>query len=180
MRFTGGLPETACGYGSTLAATERLRVSLPALLAVLEIRSLLDAPCGDLNWISRTDLGRVTYIGVDASEQNLATGRQRAPKMPTARLDVLFDPLPRMDAVLCRDFLQHLPDQMVQVALANIMASGARWLLATSHEADENEDIERPGDFRPLNLKIAPHGLGEPVEAIEDGPGRIIGVWRLC
>jgi hypothetical protein len=179
MKFTGGLPETACGYGSTLRATETVRAELPGLLRRLGIRTLLDAPCGDLNWISTIDLG-VTYIGADVSDMNIAAARRRAPHLPVARLDILNEALPRVDAVLCRDFLQHLPNAEARRALANITATGAKWLIATSHDADANADIEAVGSFRPLNLKIAPLDLGEPSEAIEDGPGRILGAWALC
>lgn len=178
MRFTGGLPETACGYGSTLEATESLRDSLPGLLARLGVRVLLDAPCGDLNWISQVDLG-VTYIGVDASDENLNAARAKAPGLPTARADIIIDRLPNADAVLCRDFLQHLPTALAELTLQNIMATGAKYLLATSHEAKRNADIEAVGGFRPLNLSLEPFELGEPIEVIADGPGRILGVWAL-
>ena len=40
------------------------RLLRPPLLAKLGVISLLDAPCGDAGWISRTRLG-VTYVGID-------------------------------------------------------------------------------------------------------------------
>lgn len=179
MRFTGGLPETACGYGSTLRATENLRAELPALLKRLEVAVLLDAPCGDLNWISQLDLTGIDYIGVDTSEENLKTARERAPSLNVQKVDIIAGNLPRADAVLCRDFMQHLPTSLAEMALQNFMATGAKYLLATSHEAEVNEDIDELGGFRPLNLCIEPFELGEPIEAIEDGPGRILGAWAL-
>jgi hypothetical protein len=177
VKFTGGLPETACGYGSTLRATEGLRAALPALLARLGTEVLLDAPCGDLNWMSRVDLSGVVYIGVDTSDENLRVARTRAPDVAVGKKDIVAGPLPQVDTVLCRDFLQHLPTAMAQQALENIAATGAKWLLATSHDVEINEDIAEPGGFRPLNLSIAPFEMGAPVEVIDDGPGRIVGVW---
>jgi len=180
MRFSGGLPETPCGFGSTLQATEDLRRELPGLLARLRTKVLLDAPCGDRNWIADMDLGSIDYVGVDLSEANLAIARERSPHAALGTLDIVHGRPPVADTVLCRDFLQHLPTAMAQRALGNLSRSGARWLLATSHDNPVNEDIETVGDFRPLNLMIEPFNLGEPVESVDDGPGRILGVWDLA
>lgn len=179
MRFSGGLPETPCGYGSTMRATKGLRAGLVALLSRLGTKVLLDAPCGDLNWISTVDFGRIEYIGVDVSEENLEAARKRAPDRDIRRVDIVAGSLPPADTVLCRDFLQHLPTTMAQQALANIAATGAKWLLATSHDVETNADIAEPGGFRPLNLRAAPFDLGSPEHVLEDGMGRIIGAWAL-
>lgn len=180
MRFTGGLPETACGWGSTLAATEGLRKELPGLLERLGARVLLDAPCGDLNWMSQVQLGEISCIGVDREGDHLRRAGDRRPDWDFCWVDILTGPLPTgQDTILCRDFLQHLPDHLVLQVLANFAATGARWLLATSHDVAINRDIETVGDFRPLNLQAAPFDLGPPVEAIPDCDGRILGVWAL-
>jgi SAM-dependent methyltransferase len=178
MRFVSGLPETPCGYGSTIAATSTLRDNLRPLLDRLGITSLLDAPCGDFNWLATVDLEGVSYIGVDASPDNLAAARARAPGRDFRFADIVRDPLPTADAVLCRDFLQHLPTAMAVEALENITLSATGWILATSHDNRVNGDIAVPGGFRPLNLQAAPFWWPAPVESIEDGDGRIIGAWR--
>lgn len=180
MMFSSGLPETACGYGSTIEATANVRDGLRALLDRLGVKTLLDAPCGDFNWMASIDLTGIDYIGVDYSAENIATAQARAPHMDFRELDIVNDELPEADAILCRDFFQHLPVEMALKALGNM--SGARWLIATSHDADKNGDIRMPGGFHRCNLEIAPFNLGAPVEAIEDGPGRILGVWdmRAC
>jgi len=188
MRFTGGLPETACGTGSTLKVTENLRHALPALLQRCGIRRLLDAPCGDCNWISETDLTGIEYMGVDQSRENLATaiGREPragyAPKMQVflhADIDAL-DFLP-FDGVMCRDFFQHLPTATAARILQRITSSCIGWLLATSFDNQVNHEIDAAG-FRPLNLQAAPFNLCAPEYAIEDPPGsgRIFGAWRLA
>src|SRR5580765_5333146 len=58
-------PESVSGRGSTLAHTEMIRKTLPDLLAHLHARSLLDAPCGDFNWMQYVDLGGIQYTGAD-------------------------------------------------------------------------------------------------------------------
>lgn len=179
MKFIGGLPETACGGGSTLAATEHLRGRLPATLRYLRVRSLLDAPCGDFNWMSRVNLGDITYVGADYSAQNLIAASNRSSSQVFHQLDIITDALPQADAMLCRDFHQHLPTEMAVAALRNFIASGTRWLLATSHSNEVNTDIAEAGDFRPINLMRAPFNFPKPVAAIDDPPGsgRILGAW---
>jgi hypothetical protein len=49
-RWGGG--ETVSGPGSTLERTAKLRRELPILLEEIGARTLLDAPCGDFNWIT--------------------------------------------------------------------------------------------------------------------------------
>lgn len=183
MVFTGGLPETSCGKGSTLAETEGLRSLLPGLLRDLDVRHLIDVPCGDLNWMAEVDLSGVSYDGIDIDVSRLMvaagnSGRLNALLVRLTEADVLRRSLPRGDAVLCRDFFQHLPTPLVWTVLERFLASGAMWLLATSHDVPVNLDLATIGGFRPLNLLIEPFSF-LPIEQIEDpsGSGRILGVW---
>jgi hypothetical protein len=46
-----GDQESISGPGSTLEYTANLRAKLPELCERLGVRPLLDAPCGDFNWV---------------------------------------------------------------------------------------------------------------------------------
>src|SRR5205085_11452368 len=70
-------PESVSGRGSTLARTEVIRRTLPLLLASVRAKSLLDAPCGDFNWMRHVDLGGVEYIGADVVTELVARNRRR-------------------------------------------------------------------------------------------------------
>lgn len=179
MRFTSGLPETLCGAGSTLGATAYLRPRLQEVLRGLEVKVLLDAPCGDFNWMSAVDLEGIQYVGADCNVDNLIAAHNRSTKEVFHELDIIADDLPDADAMLCRDFYQHLPDKMVFSALRNFLASGIPWLLATFHDNPVNEDIEEAGMFRRVNLTVAPFSFPEPKIAIADPPdsGHFLGVW---
>lgn len=187
MPFNGGRPETMCGAGSTLANTSSVRAWLPEVLKRLGVRVLLDVPCGDFNWMSRTDLSSVSYIGVDYDGEHCVAARARLSEplsfAPITRViierDVVTGGLPTADLMLCREFLQHLPNVSVRAVLKNFMASGIRWLLATSHDNAVNENIAVAGDFRRLNLTVSPFGFPPPSKWIEDesGSGRILGLW---
>jgi hypothetical protein len=59
-----GDAESLSGPGSNLAGTAMVRRALPALLRKYGVRTLLDAPCGDLYWMREVvDASEVQYIG---------------------------------------------------------------------------------------------------------------------
>jgi hypothetical protein len=185
-----GAAASTSGLGSELDATAVLRTELPFLLQKLGVASLLDAPCGDASWINAADL-HVRLIGVDMVPcliENLQV-RVAAGKIKGEYhlADITRDPLPRCDAILCRDCLVHLSFANIERAVANFRASGAKWLITTNFpEWQINVDCE-DGDWRALNFERAPFGWGPPVEllnehCLEAGGGwrdKSLGVWRL-
>lgn len=187
MPFTAGLPETGCGLGSTVASTSNVRAWLPMLFRELDVTTLLDAPCGDFNWMARTNLSGIDYIGCDYDPAHCLETLERnsdypqySPRSKTVmELDICQERLPDCaDMILCRDFLQHLPDALVSMAVMNFLVSDIPWLLATSHTNVVNEDISEQGMFRPLNLTKPPFSLPNPHKWITDGEGRILGLWH--
>lgn len=170
--------------GSTLERTEILRRELPPLLARLGVRRLVDAPCGDCNWRQHTAIDLDAYIGVDIIPALIEENRRRFPH-PNWRFelaDLVEDDLPRGDAVLCRDALIHLSLAEILRALSNIRRSGAKYLLATSHEKiSANTDVTT-GGWRSVNLMLAPFNLPPPLERIIENPqtGKILGIWMLA
>jgi len=176
MHFSGGLPETLCGGGSTMEATAHIREQIPALLHDLGVKSVLDAPCGDLNWMRHVSLKGIEYFGVDFDRWHIETAKLHQPNVMVG--DIAEGVLPTVDLILSRDFLQHLPNATVWKVLRNFTGA-AEWLLMTSHTNSQNDDIQRAGDFRPLNLQAAPFRLPAPQWQTDDPPGssRILGLW---
>lgn len=177
MTFVGGLPETKCGAGSMMSNTTNVRNELRGLLDELGVKVLLDAPCGDCNWIFHVDLSGIEYIGADNDDENLLSAINRMPSGTFMSLDILSR-IPKADLMLCRDFLQHLPNEDVWKVLNNFCESGIEWLLATSHENESNEDLKRVGGFRPLNLLLEPFRLPPAIKSLQDGPGRLLSLWN--
>ncbi len=176
--------ESLSGPGSTMAATVGIRERLPELLRDLGVRSLLDIGCGDFNWLRHVDLP-CRYTGIDVAPSVVADNRAAfAREDREFRLvDGTRDPLPPSDAALCREVIFHLSFADCARLIANIRASGARYLLATTDpDHDPNTDIFS-GDFRELNLAKKPFDLGDPVRTIADGnghnPRRLLGIWAL-
>lgn len=177
--------ESASGSGSTLAATESIRAELPRLLARLGARSLLDAPCGDHYWMSRTELDLDHYIGgeIVVPLVELLNERYGDERRRFVHLDVVCDPLPEADAFLCRDCLLHLTNADVLQVLDNARRSSCTYLLASTYpDCASNAEIPT-GLSRPLNLCLPPFNLPPPLELVADpGPrtaDKCLGVWDL-
>ncbi len=173
-----GSEESLSGCGSTLEATANLRRELPALFAKFDIRTVLDAPCGDMNWMRLVleETPSIAYIGGDIVGDLIARNRERYAKRNVTfiELDITRDSLPKADLMICRDCLFHLPQRKVFDALNNFKRSDVRYLLTTSYVTDgqSNADI-RAGFFFPIDLLAAPYHFPRDVlHAIEDwAPG---------
>jgi Methyltransferase domain len=176
-------PESISGRGSTLARTQIIMSQLPLLLQELNSKTLLDAACGDFNWMQHIDLGPVNYIGVDVVPDLIRRNRQlhEGPRRTFTALDVTTDPLPPADAILCRDCLIHLSHARISAAISNFKKTNATHLLCTTH-TNVRENIDCPdGSWRSLNLEIPPFNFPRPLKLIvEDAEmGKCLGVWRI-
>ncbi len=178
------------GPGSDLTQTAVIRDVLPILLAELGCKSVLDAPCGDLFWMSRVALPIEHYIGVDVVASLIEENQTRYGDHVRSFLkrDILNDPLPKTDLILCRDCLVHFPNVDVWQALRNLRASGAEYLLTTTFpKRDRNVDIVM-GHWRPINLEAAPFCLPSPLRMINERctqrrgqyADKSLGLWRLA
>lgn len=176
-------PESVSGRGSTLARTEVIRRELPSLLGSVGARSLLDAPCGDFNWMQYVPLGDIAYIGADVVPELIARNRafENAPRRVFAVLNITRDRLPQVDVILCRDCLIHFSYQDIDAAIANFKRSNSGFLLATTHiNVTENTDI-RTGGWRSINLQLPPFNFPPPGRLIIEDPelGKGLGMWKL-
>jgi SAM-dependent methyltransferase len=170
--------ETRSGDASTLAATSSLRPALGKWLRAQGIRSLVDAGCGDFNWMQAVDLGGLDfYLGYDIVPELIARnqqlyGNRRGHFFAVA--DIARTPLPACDAILCRRVLCDMPEEEALRALAGFRASGARYLIASTRAYT--------GDDAPLarDLLAAPFDLPRPRAFVLDGNGAVLGVWPLA
>lgn len=175
------------GSGSSNEYTANLRSQLPKLFSRFSIESVLDAPCGDFNWmrdvVSTTS---INYIGGDIVEP-LIEQLNEVDASDTVRflhLDITTDPLPQADIMICRDCLFHLSYADTKATLENFVSSGIPYLLTTTHTnggAFQNRDIET-GDYRRIDLRSEPYNFPqEPLAIIEDwvppDPERTMCLW---
>ena len=168
------------GPGSVAAATARITTQLPEIWREYGIKSLVDAPCGDCNWMSSIAPLLDRYTGIDIVDTLIQANRARYPTLEFRCADLTLDTLPKADAIHCRDCFQHLPTYLIVSALANFEATGARWLLLTTNDEVDGYHDTVIGGFRPINFQRPPFNFPPPVCAIaEDAAGRSLALWDL-
>jgi hypothetical protein len=181
--------ESISGTGSSLQQTGELRQRLPLLLQHLGVRRLLDAPCGDFHWLRRVRLGDIEYIGADILSEEIAALNETCAdgRRQFASADLLQDPLPKADAIFCRDLLPHLSFDEIAQLLSNFQRSAANYLLTTTFTEPRPNQDTADGNWRTLNLMLPPFSFPLPLcqlnEKCTEGGGafadKSIGVWRL-
>jgi hypothetical protein len=166
-----GRGETVSGPGSTLQYTQNIRQEIPKLILELNIRRLLDAPCGDYNWFRLVPrVNDFEYVGGDIVSTLVQRNQEVFGNAATTflEIDIISQPIPSADMWLCRDALFHFSNKHVFETLANVIRSDVRYFLTSSYiSSSRNTDIPT-GYFRQLNLELPPFSLGMPITCIDD------------
>ena len=181
--------ESVSGQGSELGHTAALRAAFPALLHRYGIRSLLDLPCGDFNWMQAVDLAEVRYIGGDIVADLVQQNHQKYGNANRTflQIDLLCDPLPAADCILLRDCLVHFSLTHIAQALDNLKKSDIKYILTTTFPHVENNEDIQTGYWRPINLEKAPFFFPKPLfllqEAGAEAKGsfsdKSLGMWEI-
>jgi len=182
-----GSDESRSGEGSELKQTEVIRREFPRLLESYQVRSVLDIPCGDFNWMRTISLN-IPYTGADIVDEVVQANQQKyaSGNRSFVKLNVTRDELPKVDLLLCRDCLFHFSYKDIFLALDRIKHSGSTYLLVTTNTAvSQNRDIVT-GEFRRLNLQIPPFSFPKPILLIDEKspnpktPDKHMGLWKIA
>jgi len=155
--------ESRSGGGSEISTTHTIRQSLPLIWEKYKIKTFLDAPCGDFNWMKEVNKDGIKYIGGDIVEELVVKNNelygQETPQIEFQKIDITKDVIPKVDMIFCEDCLQHLSYESVVITLRNFAQSGCKYLMFTSYPLTiRNHDI-CDGDYRALNLFKKPFNL---------------------
>lgn len=172
----GGI-ESKSGKGSDSNQTATLQIQLIELVNKLGIKTLIDAPCGDCNWISSTisNMTITKYIGMDIVSDlinNLQTQYVANKTMQFKQCDIVTDILPEGDLLLCRDCLVHLSNEDIKSFLQNFYNSQIPYLLTTTFIKKRNYSHYAGSElrlWRPLVLWQEPILLPRPSEMFFEG-----------
>jgi len=183
--------DSVSGMGSDFQQTQLVRSHLPRLLGKYSIKSILDVPCGDFNWMQSVNLDGIQYIGGDIVPDLIIKNQKQygSSSRSFSVLNLIKDDLPQADLLLCRDCLIHLSLRDIKLVLVNILNSSTPYLLTTTYPLLlKNSDIIT-GDFRALNLTLPPFSFPPPLETIQEdlfpehpeNPNfiRELGLWRV-
>jgi hypothetical protein len=169
-----GSAESLSGGGSTLHSTENLRQKLPMLFHEYGIKTVFDAPCGDMNWMQHVlKNADFSYLGGDIVaeivEKNKLTFNNH--NVDFVKFDITADTFPIADIWICRAVLYHLSNRDIFLALERFSESNIKYILTTNCVTDNNhinKDIAT-GNWRSLNLMLPPFNFPkDPLWEIDD------------
>ncbi|WP_372907044.1 class I SAM-dependent methyltransferase [Rossellomorea marisflavi] len=177
-----GSEESVSGTGSSMREAQGLLKELPLLFDSLNIQSILDAPCGDFNWMKHVDLSNYHYVGVDIVSEIIKKNQTEhaSRNIQFIEGDIMKDPLPKVDLIICRDALVHFPFHQVEQSIDNFLNSGSTYVLLTHFPlVPLNKDIPL-GHWRPLNLCLPPFSFPEPTVVLEETlRTKTMALWKL-
>ncbi len=181
--------ESISGPGSDLKQTQVIIDKLPELLKRYDIKSMIDAPCGDFFWMREVNLSQVKYIGIDiVSELVIKNNSEfKSENREFISMNIVGDSLPKADVIFSRDCLVHLSNEMVRKAILNFKRSGSTYLLTTTFSGRKSNADLRNIIWRPLNLCLPPFSFPQPIELLveecTEGNGqysdKCLGLWKL-
>lgn len=168
--------ESVSGWGSFLRHTTDIRRELPRLLHKYDIKSIVDCPCGDWNWMKHVNLDKVGYLGLDIVEDIIEenTKKYGSTIVRFEVFDLINNVPPRADLFICRDFLFHLSLDNQYKASQNIRASRCKFLLTTTFpNITENKELQ-PDElnagwgWRPINVELPPFDFKNPIDGFNE------------
>jgi len=177
-----GSRESVSGPGSSIYESQELINKLPPLLDLFDIHSILDAPCGDFNWMQNVPLQGRNYIGMDIVGELIQQNNDRYKNESRQFIekDIVSEPLPKVDLIICRDALVHFPLPQILQALQNFSRSGSGYLLTTHFPYVEHNEEIPIGSWRPLNLCASPFYFKDPIFVIEETTTiKTMALWKL-
>ncbi|WP_392535289.1 hypothetical protein [Nostoc sp. C117] len=180
--------ESISGRGSNLQQTSVIIKKIPVLLEKLNVKTILDAPCGDFYWLKEAQLNIDKYIGCDIVADLITDNQRRYANEAREfiNLDLAIDPLPEVDLIFCRDCLVHLSFKDAIAVIKNFKKSNSTYILTTIYPGiPENKDIVT-GDWRAIDLQLPPYNFPDMLEIIDeetterkDYPQKSLGLWKL-
>ncbi len=98
------------GTGSDTTQTNVIINELEKLFQEYKIKSILDAPCEDFNWMNQVNLDEIEYLGTDIVEDLITFNKSNYKYKKGVEFNtgnIITDDLPEVDLILCRDCLVH-------------------------------------------------------------------------
>ena len=199
-----GSLESKSGPGSTLDETQKLRESIKKIIKDKNIKSVVDIPCGDFNWMKEIVFNFENYIGGDIVKKAIDLNNEKYSnsRIKFIEFDILNDEIPTGDLLIVRDVIGHFPIEDGVKILKNILNSKCKYLLSTTWAKKigndwfpcEKNDVHREnegvdyGRFYPVNLMSNPFNLPNAeiyleedvmVDNFENGNRKTLALWDL-
>ena len=163
------------GPGSSMEQTTEIRIQILQLIRKYKINTIIDAPCGDFNWmqelVKSIEDEIDQYLGVDIVEElvNENNKKYQTSKINFKQIDITRNVVPIADLIICRDCFLHLSYRNIFKILKNFRKSGAKFILASSYIEHKNSNVLNYSiGGRALNLASFPFNVKNPTEIINE------------
>lgn len=179
--------ESVSGTGSNQKQTQAVVNHLNSIIEKLSIKTMLDIPCGDFNWMRNVNLKNVDYTGADIVHELIKFNNTKfaSDTIKFQQANILISNLPATDLIFCRDCFVHLSFKDIAEAIQSIKKSGSKYFMSTTFTQHKNYDIIT-GDWRPINLERSPFNFPKPIvvlkeycEEDERYVDKSLAVWRI-
>ena len=166
--------ETVSGEGSTMDNTKNVRKVLPQILSELNIKSIIDVPCGDFKWMELIINNiEVKYTGADIVKDliNDLNIKYSNSNISFIQKNIIQDDLDYHDLLVIRDLFVHIPNRDIIKVIKNYIDSKIPYLLVSNYydlDRQINSDIHM-GFFRNVSLQSEPFNIkDDPIYKIDD------------
>lgn len=160
------------GEGSTAQNTLLYRMFLQSFLEANQIKSVVDAGCGDWEFSRLINWKGIKYTGYDIVSHVIETNKRifQTPDIQFVNEDFSGTELAAADLFICKDVLQHLPNEVILSILPKLKKYKYCLLINDIAPQAENSENALAGGYRRLDLTKPPFNLsGERVFVFDCG-----------
>ncbi|HHY1436434.1 TPA: methyltransferase domain-containing protein [Campylobacter jejuni] len=170
------------GPGSNPIVTKEYVDFLHLFFKEKKIQSIVDIGCGDWQFSKNINFDKIQYTGYDVAsfviEKNNANYKKE--NINFILYDGDFNKVKSADLVICKDVLQHLPNNKI-LEFLNILPKFKFALIANDIGLKINEDI-LASRYRPLDLTKSPFNLNAKkvfsIDRMPTAPDIIVILWE--
>ena len=171
--------ESRSGIGSEIKNTKTLLQGLENIIEKYNIKSIIDIPCGDFNWMRKLNMRNINYTGLDIVQKAIDENNKKYKKTNVTfyHSDITSSELPKGDLIFVRDCLVHFSFEDIKKSILRIKQSKSRYLMTTSFvNLKTNSDI-LTANWRPINLEKQPFNLPKPITIINEKCDEMDGIY---
>jgi glycosyltransferase involved in cell wall biosynthesis len=163
------------GPGSNLENTSEIRRKIPEIIKKYKIKTIVDAPCGDLFWMKEM-LKKIIqdidlYTGIDIVEDLIQNNNEKygSDKIGFIKQDLVHNTVPKADLIICRDCFLHLSYKNIYNILKNFKQSESNLLLVSTYPKHININVYKFSiEGRAVNMEGYPFKIKNKLDSINE------------
>ena len=157
--IVNGIIETYSGPGSLIKNTNNLIQNLPLIFKKYNIKSIIDVPCGDFNYMKEINLDNIEYNGYDISKKAIEIClKYQKDNIKFNILDATIEQLKYSDLIICKDLFLHLSFKDTEKILQNIINTKCKYFAVSRYDNGNVINIDKNSGLGARAIEIT----GEP------------------